>query len=46
MSFEISHTLSDSDKLILNNDISDANQWVKDAIDGKVNNCYLRLREK
>jgi dsRNA-specific ribonuclease len=44
MSLIISQSISDADKLILNNDITNINGWVQGALDGKINNCYKRMK--
>ncbi len=42
---EIKITVSDTDVKILNNDISDIQEWVQNALNGKVDNCWSRMRE-
>jgi len=43
---EIKITVSDTDVKILNNDISDIQEWVQNALNGKIDNCWSRMREE
>ena len=43
---EIKVTVSDTDVKILSNDISGIQEWVQNALDGKVDNCWSRMREE
>ena len=36
-------TISDIDEKVLKNDLLDIQQWVQNAVDGKVNNCKKRM---
>ena len=36
--------VDDNQQAILNNDLSDINQWVQDAMTGKINNCWKRMQ--
>ena len=36
-------TLTSFEESVLKNDLSDVNDWVNKAIDGKVNNCKKRM---
>ena len=36
-------TLTTTEELVLKNDLMDVGEWVKGAIDGKVNNCKKRM---
>lgn len=53
MSTQISQSISDTDMLILKNDIYDFDnptnpmeKWVSDAVVGKINKCYLRMKDE
>jgi len=43
MVLKITVNISDADQLILKNDLLDIDQWVKDAVRGKVNQCKKRM---
>ena len=46
MALKITVNISDADQLALENDLLDINQWVQDAVKGKINQCKKRfLRE-
>lgn len=36
-------TLTTTEESVLKNDLADVGEWVKGAIDGKVNNCKKRM---
>ena len=38
--------VDDNQQAILNNDLLDINQWVQDAITGKINNCGNRMQRE
>ena len=38
--------LDDNQQAILNNDLLDINQWVQDAMTGKINNCWKRMQQE
>ena len=40
---KITVELSGTDKLVLENDLLDVEDWVKKAVEGKVNNCKKRM---
>ena len=40
---EIQVTISDVNVSILENDLLDINQWVQNAVIGKINNCKKRM---
>lgn len=40
---EITITISDEDVLCLKNDLLDVEQWVKDAVNGKIHHCRKRM---
>ena len=37
--------VDDTQQAILNNDLLDINQWVQDAMTGKINNCCKRMQQ-
>jgi len=38
--------VDDTQQAILNNDLVDINQWVQDAMTGKINNCWKRMQQE
>ena len=38
--------VDDTQQDILNNDLVDINQWVQDAMTGKINNCWKRMQRE
>ena len=38
--------VDDNQQAILNNDLLDINQWVQDAMTGKINNCWKRMQRE
>ena len=38
--------VDDTQQSILNNDLLDINQWVQDAMTGKINNCWKRMQQE
>ena len=40
----ITVTINDTDQKCMNNDLLDINQWVQDAVVGKINNCWKRFQ--
>ena len=38
--------VDDTQQSILNNDLLDINQWVHDAMTGKINNCWKRMQRE
>lgn len=53
MATNISQSISDTDMLLLKNDLYDANNpdnpaqlWVENALTGKINQCYKRMRDQ
>ena len=38
--------VDDNQQAILNNDLLDINQWVQDAMTGKINNCWKRMQQE
>ena len=37
--------VDDTQQAVLNNDLLDINQWVQDAMTGKINNCWKRMQQ-
>ena len=37
--------VDDNQQAILNNDLVDINQWVQEAMIGKINNCWKRMQQ-
>tara|TARA_B100001113_G_scaffold90763_1_gene72641 strand:- start:203 stop:493 length:291 start_codon:yes stop_codon:yes gene_type:complete len=53
MATNISQSISDTDMLLLKNDLYDADDsdnpaqlWVENALTGKINQCYKRMRDQ
>ena len=53
MATQISQSISDTDMIILKNDLYDLNnptnpmeKWVANAVVAKVNKCYLRMKDE
>ena len=38
--------VDDTQQSILNNDLVDINEWVQDAMTGKINNCWKRMQQE
>ena len=38
--------VDDTQQSILNNDLLDINQWVQDAVTGKINNAWKRMQQE
>ena len=36
--------VSDTDQIVLKNDLLDIDTWVQDAMTGKINNCWKRMQ--
>ena len=39
-------TIDDTDQKCMKNDLLDLDQWVQDAVTGKVNNCWKRFQQE
>ena len=39
-------TISDDDKIALDNDLLDVDDWIQQAIAGKINNCKKRMAQE
>jgi len=46
MALTITVSINDTDEKIMKNDLLDLNQWVQDAVDGKINNCWKRFQQE
>ena len=42
----ITVTINDTDQKCMKNDLVDLDQWVQDAVTGKINNCWKRLQQE
>ena len=42
----ITVTINETDQKCMKNDLLDLNQWVQDAVTGKINNCYKRFQRQ
>ena len=38
--------LTKADEDILENDLTDIDSWIQSAVEGKINKCWLRMREE
>ena len=38
--------VSDTDQLVLKNDLLDIDTWVQEAMTGKINNCWKRMQRE
>ena len=46
MALTITVSINDTDEKILKNDLLDLNQWVQDAVTGKINNSWKRFQRE
>ena len=46
MSLIVSQSISNTDKLLLNNDLISVDEWIQGALDGKIDNSYTRMKEE
>ena len=46
MALTITVSISDTDEKVMKNDLLDLNQWVQDAVTGKINNCWKRFQQE
>jgi hypothetical protein len=46
MTMQITITINDIDEKILHNDLADFEQWLKDAVEGKTDSCWKRMRQE
>ena len=42
----ITVTINETDQKCLKNDLLDIDQWVQDAVTGKINNCWKRFQRE
>ena len=42
----ITVTVDDTNQLVLKNDLLSIDEWVKDAVNGKQNNCWKRMQRE
>ena len=42
----ITVTINETDQKCLKNDLLDLDQWVQDAVTGKINNCWKRFQRQ
>jgi hypothetical protein len=40
----ITVTVDNTDQLVFKNDLLDINEWVQNAVNGKINNCWKRMQ--
>jgi len=45
MAITITITVEDTDEKVLLNDLLDIQEWVQDAVDGKINSCWKRMQQ-
>ena len=43
---KITITIDDTDQKCMKNDLFDINQWVQDAVKGKIDNCWKRMQSE
>ena len=46
MAITLNITVSDEDEKILKNDLLNPEDWIKDAVQQKIENCYSRLQNE
>lgn len=46
MAITVTVTVNDTDEKVLLNDLLDIDQWVQDAVTGKINNCWKRMQSE
>jgi len=46
MAQTITVSISDTDEKVMKNDLLDLDQWVQDAVTGKINNCWKRFQRE
>ena len=46
MAQTITVSISDTDEKVMKNDLLDLDQWVQDAVTGKINNCWKRFQQE
>ena len=45
MAKTITVKIDDTDEKVMLNDLTDINEWVQDAVTGKINNCWKRMQQ-
>ena len=46
MSLIVSQSISDTEELVLKNDLVSIEEWIQGAIEGKIDNCYTRMKNE
>ena len=46
MALTITVSINDTDEKVMKNDLLDLDQWVQDAVTGKINNCWKRFQRE
>ena len=46
MALTITVSINDTDEKVMKNDLLDLDQWVQDAVTGKINNCWKRFQQE
>jgi len=46
MAITVTVTIDDTDENVLLNDLNDIDQWVQDAVTGKINSCWKRMQSE
>jgi hypothetical protein len=46
MAITVTVTVDDTDENVLLNDLTDIDQWVQDAVTGKINNSWKRMQSE
>jgi hypothetical protein len=46
MSIQITITINDTDEKILKNDLLNIQEWIEGAVQGKIENCFGRMRSE
>mgnify|MGYP003645434490 CR=1 FL=1 len=46
MAQTITVSINDTDEKVMKNDLLDLDQWVQDAVTGKINNCWKRFQQE
>ena len=45
MAKTITVKIDDTDEKVMLNDLTDIDEWVQDAVTGKINNCWKRMQQ-
>lgn len=46
MAITVTLTINDTDEDVLLNNLTDIDQWVQDAVTGKINSCWKRMQSE